>query len=323
MSDTNGNGSFSYDLSQRAFKVSLTINMWTARRLDKKVTRQVADDHGMGDQIGRYNKALLIEDINGKVAKEFKDIESAGNAARNVHYEQTLPWGQDGNRVITAANFMEWCNVMREARDTFFQKRAILVAEYPRLVKQSEYFMEKGAELQREKLRRQGKFDEANAVVSLFDPKNYPRADSIEHRFRFATGSEPLPTSGDFRVKLATNQVEMIKRQIESNIHATVEAATQDLFERLFDLARRCAHLGDPKSVIQKALAQDVKSVCAIAGRLNLTGNTYLDAFAQRIDTELSFTPDMLKQLPEEREALAARAAQIQSDLAAFMRPSE
>lgn len=323
MTTANGNGTFSFDLSKRAFKVSLTINMWTARRLDKKVTRQVADDHGMGDQIGRYNKALLIEDINGKVAKEFKELETAGNAARNTHYEQTLPWGQDGSRVITAANFIEWANAMREARNTFIRKRDTLVEAYPRLIRQSERLMEEGAELQRQKLRRQGKFDEANAVVSLFDARNYPTTESIKTRFRFATGSEPLPTSGDFRTELSDNQVRMIKEQIESQIHSTVEAANQDLLERLYNIAKRCAHLGDPKSVLQKALAQDVQSVCAIAGRLNLTGNTWIETFRHRIQKELAHTPDMLKAVPEEREALAARASRIQNDMAAFMQPVE
>ena len=304
MTATNGNGS----LSTRAMLVSLEINMWTARRLDKKITNEVAKDYGVGAAVGRYNKCLLIEDINGTPAKEFKAVESAGNAARNEHYTQSLPWGQEGSRIVTAANFIEWANAMREAKDVFLKARQDFIDAYPRLVEQSRRYLTQM---------------EATTGKTMFNESNYPTQARIERKFRFATGVLPLPDAGDFRVQLSSPQVAAIKAQIEGTINATVETATQDLFERLNDLARRVAHLGDPKSVIQKALAQDIKSVCAIAGRLNLTGNTYLDAFRERIVKELSFAPDMLKAVPEEREALAARASQIQSDMAAFMRPVE
>ena len=82
-------------LSTRAMLSGLTIRQWTARKLDKRVTAEVAATHGTDSHVGRYNKSL--------VAKEsLAAIVAAANAARALHYARTLPWLDDGARILPA-----------------------------------------------------------------------------------------------------------------------------------------------------------------------------------------------------------------------------
>ena len=77
--------------------VQLNISCWEARRQDKKVNREVAEAHGTPTSVGRYHKDLLPD------CEEHQAILKIRNAWRVWHYDQTLPWGNDGSRVIRSA----------------------------------------------------------------------------------------------------------------------------------------------------------------------------------------------------------------------------
>ena len=47
------------DLTSRAMLVELQVSQWTARKYDRKVSNEVAEQHGAEHDMGRYNKNLL------------------------------------------------------------------------------------------------------------------------------------------------------------------------------------------------------------------------------------------------------------------------
>ena len=46
-------------ITERAMLAAVHISIWTAVKHDRKVSRQVADEHGAPETAGRYNKKLL------------------------------------------------------------------------------------------------------------------------------------------------------------------------------------------------------------------------------------------------------------------------
>ena len=70
---------------KRAMLVELTIRQWTARKHDRKVSREVDQGHG-AQNAGRFNKQLIAKDALEKIAKK-------AGAIREFHYAHTLPWG--------------------------------------------------------------------------------------------------------------------------------------------------------------------------------------------------------------------------------------
>src|SRR5512143_3204328 len=91
--------------------VSFGISAWEARKQDKKATREVADAHGTDSGVGRYHKDLLPG------AEEHAAVLTHRNAWRMWHYENTLPWGDDGMRVLRSSAFFDYAENYRKYQD--------------------------------------------------------------------------------------------------------------------------------------------------------------------------------------------------------------
>ena len=50
-------------ITERAMLAAIHISVWTAIKHDRKVSREVAEQHGAYAGAGRYNKQLLREDL--------------------------------------------------------------------------------------------------------------------------------------------------------------------------------------------------------------------------------------------------------------------
>src|SRR5579871_6581159 len=129
-------------LSERAMLAGITIRMWTNRREDKAVSLQVAQDYGVDQQVGRYNKFLLVES-NGKPAREYVDVTNAANALRREHMLQTLPWSDDSTRILPASNYMGWNLGIARAEEVLEEKFEHLFSVYYALIRQSEAYFTK------------------------------------------------------------------------------------------------------------------------------------------------------------------------------------
>src|SRR5579884_3866071 len=83
-------------LSSRAMLCSLSISMWSARKHDPAASEEIASRHGAKSDAGRYNKVLLPK-------QALAEIQKIVSEARHEHYFITLPWADDGYRVLPAA----------------------------------------------------------------------------------------------------------------------------------------------------------------------------------------------------------------------------
>ena len=166
MEKSNGN------LATKAMLVDLSIRAWSARKFDRKITEEVAQRHGTTEKVGRYNKNLLPFD-----AASYEAIWAVAGAARGEHYEQTLPWSDDGPRILTAANFMFYMDKSRARRRAFEGAVATFLPEYPGLKKKSEE-ISKG----------------------MYNAEDFPDQADMATRFEFSVKVFPLPSGEDFRV---------------------------------------------------------------------------------------------------------------------------
>src|ERR1700758_3811169 len=99
-------------LSERAMLASLNIRRWSASRTDKKITSEVAAQHAVKEKrAGKYRKnAIDVE------ALSFVAVGTAAGDLRTKHYFYTLPWSQDGSRILPSAMFVEYSEEMRKLR---------------------------------------------------------------------------------------------------------------------------------------------------------------------------------------------------------------
>jgi hypothetical protein len=271
---------------------SLTIHRWQATLTDKKVTREVAEAHDVSQaRAGKYRKfAINVE------APSFKATITAASELRHTHYWHTLPWGQDGARILTAANFDTYSRVIRQLREKFEQSAATFAADYPRLCESAR------AELN-----------------GLYSASDYPR--DIGKRFGVDLSIMPLPDAADFRAQLSDGDVQSIRASIETELQKTTALAMRDPYERLYEhISRMVKALAEPKTVFRDTLVSGLADLCDVLPGLNLTGDARLDQLrAQAQDLISGVSAQTLREKPAVRAEVAAKATEIFDTMSAFM----
>ena len=87
-------------LSSRAMLCSLSISTWSARKHDRDASEEIAARHGAQSDAGRYHKMLLPK-------AALAEIQKIVSEARQEHCFMTLPWDDNGYRVLPAAVYMD------------------------------------------------------------------------------------------------------------------------------------------------------------------------------------------------------------------------
>ena len=112
----------------------------------------------------------------------------------------------------------------------------------------------------------------------------------------------------------------MIREQIERDTKEAVAAAVGDLWQRLYKAVSHF-HEQCKGGVVKDALIVNLRELCEILPRLNLTGDARLDEMQRRIMDKLGAydAEDLKKKNKRTRKQAAAEAEQIVKDLSAFM----
>jgi hypothetical protein len=276
-------------LSERAMLVTLTRSRWMATRTDRQVTEEVAKDHGVkARRAGHYRKHVI--DID---APTFKAVTAAYSKIRDRHLWYTLPWQQDGARILPAANFEKYSAEMRHLRQEAEIAVEAFVADYPRL--------------------REAAKSELNG---LYNPKDYPT--NIKAKFAVDVAVMPLPEAEDFRATLSEQDVAQIKAGITEELAKTTAAAMRDPYQRLIERIESLAKLADPKAPVYDSYITGLRDICEILPSLNLTADPQLEELRMRAQG-LIVDAQVLRDMPAVRADVAKRATEIQDAMAAFM----
>jgi hypothetical protein len=290
----------SHVLSSRAMLASVKISAWSARRVDKRVTAETNAAHYAAPDAGRYNKTLLAKDA-------LAAITSAASAARLKHYALTLPWLDDGARILPAASYDTYADSMRDLRATFDAAVADFIAAYPAFIT-----------------------DARHRLGAMFNADDYPAPDDIASRFAFSTRVLPMPDARDFRVDVGDAAAAAIRDDIE---RATVEAlagAQRDCFQRVADVVGHMAEKlaaykpaardgARVEGIFRDSLIANVRDLADALPALNITGDSTLSAIAERMARLCEADADTLRQSDTLRADTAARAAAILSDVESYL----
>jgi len=285
-------------LSDRAMLVSLNISGWTARKLDRKITAETNLRHNASADAGRYNKALLAKDA-------LAEVTAIASEARTRFYAMTLPWLNDGTAILTVAAYETFTKEFAEKREKYQAAIQRFVAAYPSFVDDA-------------KVRLNGMFNSAD----------YPSADDIADKFKFAIRFAPFPVAQDFRAQVSDAQAQIIREHIESASRDAIKAAMKDVWNRIAELVQRMAEklkaydpdLGKQGGVFRDSLVENVKALVETLPMLNLTGDADLTRMTARLTTELcAYDADSLREDSTLRNDIAAKAESILAEVSDFM----
>ena len=277
-------------LKDDAMIVRLSISQWTARKFDKGITNQIANEYAVGADVGRYNKVLIAKEA-------IQVITKAVSAARSFHYENTLPWDDGGGRMLPAKNFMAYSKEMRKFKNQY----AIAVKEF----------------LENYPTYR----DEAEVKLGgMFRVEDYPGQSQIECKFGFSTDIEPVPNSGDFRVDLQGKEADKIREQLDARLKERVAEATKDLFVRLNNVVGKFADkLADDKAIFRDTLVENVVELVNLLPMLNVANDPKLELLRKEVQKKVcAYEPDNLRQDSDARKKAAEDARKIMDKMSGY-----
>jgi hypothetical protein len=271
-------------ITEKAMLAAVHISIWTATKHDRKVSRDVADRHGARERVGRYNKQLLMG------ASKLEDLRTLAGKIRQHFYKITLPWSDEGFRLLPSHFLFDLSARMREFKSEFSSSVDQFLDVYP------DYIREARAEL-----------------GSLFREEDYPSASKLREKFSVRLEILPVPTGDDFRVTMSAEEQARIAREIDANVRQSLTRGTEDLWKRLRDVVSHMVdRLREPESRFHATLVTNISDLVSLLPQLNVNQDPDLEQFATQIrDSLCNHTAQDLKKHDILRASTVAHAAGI------------
>jgi hypothetical protein len=254
-------GTFSVSkLSSSALIVNLSLSVWTGRKLDKRVSEEVDQQKSTKARAGNYNKNLMAG--SGKL----EEITKIANAIRSWLYGVTQPWGDNGDRILNMAYFMEFKDRLADYEQQFGTAVDGFLSDYDTLVAAAAF-----------------------QLGDLFNREDYPHRDQIAAKFGMRYSMIPLPQSGDFRVDIGEDGLKELQTQYESVLHQRVTGAMTEAWERLHDcLSRMSERLADTedgkRKIFRDSLVDNAVEICGLLKSFNITNDTRMDEMRKQLE---------------------------------------
>lgn len=283
-------------IGSNAMLVELNIPLWTARKMDKKVSEEVDNVKGTRARGGNYHKNLLAG------SDKLERIQKIAGAARTWHYENTLPWTDKGARLLPMKSFFDYKKTLNNFEVQFTQAVNEFCIEYPQLVSKSAF-----------------------TLGGLFDRDEYPDVEKVRNKFGFKYSFSPVPEAGDFRVDVEEEALTELKEQYESMYKKKLDDAMQDTWQRLHDVL---THMSEKLSFVDDAVDEHGNKVkrspfhastitnavelCGLLTKLNITNDPKLEQARQTLERALvGIDADTVKESQEIRHSVKAKVDAI------------
>lgn len=271
-------------ITHKAMLAAVHISVWTATKHDRKVSREVADQNGARERAGRYNKQLLMG------ASKLEELRSLAGQIRQHFYTVTLPWSDEGLRLLPSHFLFELKLKMREFEREFNEGVESFLAVYPA------YIQEARSEL-----------------GGLFCEEDYPSAEKLRDKFNVKLDVLPFPAGEDFRVEMSAEEQSRMAREIDANAKEKLAKGTEELWKRLRQVVSNMVErLNEPESRFHKTLVTNIDELVSVLPHLNVNQDPDLERFASAIRERLcAYSAKELKQDNLLRTVTAIEAAGI------------
>jgi hypothetical protein len=192
-------------IASAAMLGSLNISVWEARKKDKTTELEVQVSKG-----ARSKRATSVHKHLFAESPALEAIKTLRGEARVWFNKVTLPWDDNGGRIVTTKQYFEVMNDAARFRQRFEDLVRIFVSIYPNEI--SKQAFEMGA---------------------LFDRNEYSDVSEVAGKFAFKLNVVPMPMAGDFRIDIGTEALEELKQRCESDTQARLQQAMADAWGRI------------------------------------------------------------------------------------------
>lgn len=262
--------------------VGVSIRQWSGRKLDRAASDEVAQSKGSQSGRARVNKMLIRKEA-------LLPVQQAAAAIRDHVYRNTVPWGDNGDRALLAAHYLDFMQRFTRLREEFEQRVEELLAEYDREVSIAEF-----------------------ELNELFNPNDYPTKDQIRRAFGVEWSVRPMSDSSHLVLDLEDEVLDEVREKVEADLRSVSDEAMRSVWESVHDQLKELRNrMAEEKPRFKSALVDNFHDLVDRLSALNITGDPELDRLRGEIKQTLStFDADDLRK-PEARKQFVSEADKI------------
>jgi hypothetical protein len=281
--------------ASNAVLVTLSIKTWAANTMDRNVTNKVADDHGTDVRLARVWKTL----VPNKKGSQLGGIYAIEREARNFHYDNTLPYRHEGQRILPTLNYAKYMQKIAELKERLEQEVLLFLQHFPDIKEQA-----------KEKLK------------GLYREEDYPSLERLVRAFDINVSVDPLPKGKTFfETQLSEVEIEKAKRSLEDNLQATFQKANEELWDRLMScVVNLKERLNGDKKFLREGAIDNANELLDLLARLNVNNDQKLEEIRVTLkNTFAGMTAKALRDDDAVREQKSDEVSKIQNIMQSYM----
>ena len=250
-------------IANTSMLVNINMSVWTGRKLDKQVSAEVDVAKSTKTRAGNYHKNLFAG------VDELAAVGRISAKIRNWFHEQTLPWSDGGDRLLTMYNFKDFKAQLKIMEIEFADAVKIFCDKYSTLISAQAFTM--GA---------------------LFDRAEYPDVDDIANKFSLRYTFSPVPEVGDWRVDANAEDKKELEELYQQAYDDRLGSTTRYLWDKLHGVLTHMAdRLADTpegeKKIFKNSLLETPVKLCELLTKLNITNDPKLEAARKSLESAI------------------------------------
>lgn len=265
-------------IKDHAMLVSLSVRKPQMTKKDVKATRD-AEDANDASNAGQYRKDLYPKQL-------IQPILTVESSARAYIESTTYVWAR-GDYLLPNKRFMTFADRMAKYELEFSQCVTAFLNNWSNVMQRAK-----------------------DSQGDMFDPSVYPDLDELKAGFRMKVCYRPVTDYGDFRVQLQTEELDLLRVQVEAEVKESMESVFRDPLTRLRKVV---AHLQEVTGK-QDRVSVDKRGVEIVKPPI------FRDSVVDNVHDEIDMLMELASFMPERTINLAQRigdmvpAAQVLRD---------
>lgn len=279
-----------FEYKTKTMLAAVSISKYEGRKRDKKATEELSVAKHVKNNAARVNKDLFANSA-------MSSINTAAMNARLIHYKYTLPWSDDGYRILPVELYNEYLRNIIKYKHAFEDAVKDFIVNYEQYI------------------------NEAKQVLgNLWNELDYPPRNEVARKFSFEVKFMPMPDAKDFRVDIAEQELVLIQEDIKRRTDKAVVEALRDPLLRLHEAIKHLAEkLSDPEGRFHYTTLDNLKELIELLPKFNFVRDPTIDALADELKNLVVYSADTLREDKAVRSEVAQQAHDFINKLEQWM----
>jgi len=274
-------------LSKKAMIAKLSTSCWSARITDKEATIELLENKKAEKQAGSFSKALIDK-------KHLKAIRETISTMKKYHNANTLPWDNDGGRLLPSAKHADYSTFLRQIKRELQTHVDVFLAGYSTFVADASYMLN-----------------------DLYQSADYPDLHEMKDKFAVESDFYKVPESSDFRVDIPEFEQKKICQQIEDRVELQHAESMEKVWKRIHSTIEHMhERLSDEDAIFRNSMIENFNQLIEVLPELNILENKALEDMTKELQDSLGgYEPDDLRKDKNLRKEAAKTSHDILAKL--------